>query len=165
MNSLIESIKALGVAAADLQTSNYSVYEDKSWNPETGAYTSNGWVVSQQITVKVRDTAKISTVLDVAGRGGATNIYGPNFTIDDPSNLKDEARMAALADAQARAEVIAKNLGVKLDKVVGYSEWSDSGMYYAERSFIGDGAGGTPTIEPGSTDVTVNVTVTYKLAE
>lgn len=168
MNTLIEKIKALGIEEADIQTSNYSVYEDETWNPETGVYTSNGWIVSQQVTIKIRDTAKISSALETAGLGGATNIYGPSFTIDDPSNLKDEARSEALADAHSRALQIAASLGVELDGVVGYSEWTDEGSLYAERAYLSDmvGAGGSgPTISPGSSDITVHVSVTYKLSE
>ncbi len=166
MNALIEKIKALGVASADLQTSNYSVYEDQTWNPDTGEYTSNGWIVSQQISVKIRDTAKISMVLDTAGKNGATNIYGPTFTIDDPTNLKAQARDEALADAKTRAEAIAKSLGVRLEQIVGYSEWSDDGLsFFDSVKELGGAGGSAPTIEAGSTDVTVNVSVTYKLAQ
>lgn len=167
MNTMIEKIKAIGIAEADIATSNYNVYEDQTWNPDTGAYTSNGWIVSQEITVKIRDTKNISTVLDTAGKNGATNITGPNFTLDDPSNLKSEARAEALADAKTKAAAVAKSLGVKIDGVVGYSEWSDEGVLFAnERSMIADSVGGiAPTIQPGSTDVTVNVTVTFKLID
>lgn len=167
MNAMIEKIKAIGIADADIATSNYNVYEDQAWNPDTGAYISNGWIVSQEIAVKIRDTKNISIVLDTAGKNGATNITGPNFTLDNPSNLKAEARTEALADAKAKAAAIAKSLGVKIDGVIGYSEWSDDGILFVnERSMVADSVGGiTPTIQPGSTEVTVNVTVTFKLAD
>lgn len=166
MNALIAAVAALGVSKDDIQTANYSVYENSEYNPETEAYEAKGWIVSQSLTVKVRDTSKISGVLDAGGQNGATNIYGPNFTIDDPSNLKDEARVEAIADATSKAAQLAATLGVRLERVVGYSEWSDTGYptpYYAlsER-----GVGGAmPEVLPGTSEVSLNVSVTYKLVD
>ncbi len=166
VNVLIATVEALGVSEDDIQTANYSVYENTVWDPDTETYESDGWIVSQQVTVKVRDTSKISSVLDAAGKNGATSISGPNFTIDDTSSLKDQARMEAVADAREKADTLAKALGVRLERVVGYSEWSDSGYPPPYYSFAEMGMGGSaPDVLPGSTEVTLNVSVTYKLAE
>ncbi|NBS41505.1 DUF541 domain-containing protein, partial [bacterium] len=78
-NALIAAVQALGVAKDDMKTSDYSVYQDNVYDPDTGEVTSKGWVVTQTLTVKVRDTAKVSTVFDTAGKNGATNLSGPNF--------------------------------------------------------------------------------------
>lgn len=165
VNALIEKVKMLGISADDIQTSAYNVYENTQWNPDTETYESVGWVVSQTITVKVRDTSKISMLLDVAGKSGVTNISGPSFTVDDQSALKDEARVEAIADAKEKAAALAGELGVRFERVVGYSEWVDSGPipYYAES--IGYGGGGAPAIEPGTDELKLHVSITYKLVE
>ncbi len=169
MTALIEKIKALGVAAADVQTSSYSVYENTVWNAETQTYDANGWVVSQSLTVKVRDTAKIASVLETAGQNGATNIYGPNFEIDDTTALKNEAREEAMQKAQEKAMMLASKLGVRLEKVVGYSEWEDMGPYpYYDGYMVGESSASlkaAPAIEAGSQEVTLNVSITYKLVD
>ncbi len=164
VNALLAQVKALGVADADVQTSNYSVYENNEWNPDTQTYDSKGWVVSQTLTVKVRDTAKVSAILDAAGKSGVTNVSGPSFTIDDPSNLKDQAREKAVADAKAKAEKLAAELGVTLDRVVGYTEYTNTSPYPYYDSMMGTG-GSAPTIAAGSNDVSLNVSITYKISE
>lgn len=166
VNALIATVVALGISTDDIQTANYSVYENTVWNSETEEYESQGWIVSQQVTVKVRDTSKISSVLDVAGKNGATSISGPNFTIDDTSNLKDPAREEAIADATDKAEALAKTLGVRLERVVGYSEWENTGPvpYYYSYAEMGMG-GSSPDVLPGTDELTLNVSITYKLAE
>lgn len=169
MNALVNRLIATGLSEEDIQTSNYNVYENSEYNPVTELYEESGWIVSQQVTVKVRDTSRISVVLDTAGKNGATNISGPNFTIDDPSVLKDAARGKAIADASEKAQALAKKLGVRLKKVVGYSEWSDNGYptpyYDYMRSDMMGVGGATPDIFAGTNEVTLNVSITYQLAD
>ncbi len=168
MNKIIDLLKGMGMAKDDIQTSSYNVYENTEWNSETETYESNGWIVSQQVTVKIRDTERIGEVLAMAGQNGITNMYGPTFTIDDPSNLKAEARIEAIEDAQKKATELSRSLKVQLERVVGYSEWSEQpgGPYpYASYALSEMGGGGTPTIEAGSSEVVMRVSITYKLVE
>lgn len=165
-NALISAVEALGVSKDDMQTSDYSLYEDNVYDPDTGEVTSKGWVVSQTLTVKVRDTSKVSSVFDTAGKNGATNLSGPNFTIDDTSSLLKQARAEAIKDAAEKAAALAATLGVTLERVVGYNEYQDNGPipYYAYDS-IGGLSSKAPEVLAGTNEITLNVTVTYKLAE
>ena len=165
MNTLLEKIKALGVAEDDIQTSYYNVYEATEWDGET--YVSKGWTVSNSVTVKIRDSALVSSVLDVAGQNGATSISGPSFELEDTSSLKERARVEAIADAQEKAVALSQALGVQLEAVVGYSEWTDSGDPYLYRSYDSSYGGSlaSPEIETGSEELTLHVSVTYRLAE
>jgi uncharacterized protein YggE len=165
VNGLLAQVKALGVEDADVQTSNYSVYENNEWNPETQTYDAKGWIVSQTLTVKVRDTAKVSAILDAAGKSGVTNVSGPSFTIDDPSNLKDQAREKAVADAKSKAEKLAAELGLRLERVVGYTEYANTPYPYYDTYALSASGSVPPTISPGSNDVSLNVSVTYKIAD
>ena len=171
MNALIGSLKNMGIAEDDLQTANYSVYQEQVWNPTTQISEPKQWIVSQNITAKIRDASKISTVLGMAGQSGVTNISGPTFTIDDPTALKDQAREKAIKDAEMHAQQIANALGMQIEKVIGYSEYSpDNGpvpMYY-DRAVASDSSLGvppSPVIQTGTTDVKLNVNITYKLVE
>ncbi|MBU0646682.1 SIMPL domain-containing protein [Patescibacteria group bacterium] len=166
MNALLEKVKALGIAEDDLRTANYNAYQDYWWNPDTQKSEPSDWIVSQDVTVKVRDISQTSSVIEVAGQNGATNISGPNFVIDDPENLKAEARAKAMAAAQARALEIARRLDLDLGEVVGYYEYApDAGYYPAYSSYMseGMGGGGGPTIQPGSNEIILNVSLTYLL--
>jgi len=168
MNTLSEKFKTLGISADDLQTTNYSVYENQTWDPITQKYNSEGWIVSQSLEITVRALDLLPQVLTTAGENGATNIYGPQLTVDNREQYLDQARSEAIAEAKAKAQSIADSLGVKLVAIVNYSEWSDNGVYpmYAE-AYAVDGRGGAPapTIESGSEKVNLTVSVTYKLGQ
>lgn len=168
MNNLINQIKALGIPDGDIQTQNYSIYENNYWNPETGMSSSLGWIVNQSLVVKVRDTALTQQVLLIAGRNGVTNVYGPNFAIDDQEKYRNDAREKAIADAKTKAEAIAKALNLKLDVIVDYSEYFGNDYnypYFSERAIDGMGGSSAPDLQPGSQEIQLNATITYRLAK
>jgi uncharacterized protein YggE len=167
-NALLSLVKAQGIAEEDIQTSDYSIWQDCVWDDDYNECTPTDWVVSQSVTVKVRDTAKVAGLLSVLGQNGASNVYGPSFEVDDLSAAKAEARAAAIKDAEANAKQLAKELGVHLDGVIGYSEYAPQPPYpYYDREYAAEGIGGSiaPEIEIGSQEVSLTVTVTYKLKE
>ena len=53
---------------------------------------------------------------------GANTVNGVSFSVADPSELYDEARKAAFADARAKAELYATAAGGTLDDIVSISE-------------------------------------------
>lgn len=166
MNALVEKVKAIGIDTEDIQTSYYNVYENTEWNGEE--YVSNGWIVSNQIEVKIRDNALVAQVLNVAGQEGATNISGPSFAVDDTGELKDQVRTAAIANAREKAAALSSTLGIELKEIVGYSEWSegdDSHVYRSYKDYTDSFGGGAPDVEPGSEELTLHVSITYTLAE
>ena len=170
MNELIKAVKKLSIDEEDIKTKNYNVYENKSWNPETRVQDSLGWIVSQSIEVKVRDTDAVASVLSLAGDKGVTNISGPNFTIDDTGIYLDQAREKAIENARKNAEAIAKALDLKLAEIVNYNEWftSDNEMpYYAYGmgGAITEDAKIAPTIQAGTEEMELNVNVTYRLSK
>ncbi len=168
-NALLTKVGAAGIAKEDIQTSSYNSYQEMVWNPSKQVSEPGSWIVSQQMTVKVRDIAKVSGLLETLGQNGATNVYGPNFALDEQENLKAEAREKALAQIDKKALDLSKKLGVRLERVIGYSEYTNDGaypMYAAYDSRMGMGGGGAaPAVSPGSVELTLNVTVTYKLVE
>lgn len=167
MDQVFSELKKLGIADKDLQ-SNYTIYPDYNYTPDKGQELK-GYRVSNTVTVKIRDLNKINEVLGLAGKYGATEVGGLSFTIDDPSNLKDEARNKALADAKKKAYLLAQSLGVSLGAVVSYNEYDASNdAYYPKYAISAEGGGmggGAPeAVAGGSKDVVMNVSVTYELA-
>lgn len=165
MNKIIAELKNLGIAQEDIKTVNYSIYP--SYDYSQNGRRLLGYVVDQSVRVKIRDLESISEVVAFAGTSGANNVSGLNFTIDDPENLKQEAREKALANAKEKAEKLAEIAGVKLGKLVSFHE-NDQGYpefrAYALDSAMGLGGGGdAPTFEPGSQDIVINVSVTYEV--
>lgn len=169
MNTLITKIKATGVVDLDLQTKDYSAYEKTEWNPVTQKSDSAGWVVSQNLAVKIRDAQKISAIVEIAGQNGSTSINGPTFTVDDQSKYEADARLKALADAKQKAEAISQTLGLHLERVVSYSEYKEDSVspMYDSKGMGGGGilATSAPTIQTGTQEMKLHSTVTYLLSK
>lgn len=165
MNKLSERLRALGVDAKDVQTSYYNI--NPQYDYTDGRSQLRGYEVSQSVTVKVRNIDKASQVLALAGELGLNNVSGLQFTIDDPEKYRAQAREEALQKIAAKAKSLEKMLGVRLREVVAYNEYeggSGPGPVYAAYDMRGIGGGGEkPQVEPGSTDVLLNVSVVFAI--
>lgn len=168
MNAFIEALKKLGVAAKDIQTSQYSINPQYRYDKTEQRSVIDGYQVRQSVEVKIRELTKISAVLGKAGELGMNEVEGLRFSIDDPEDLKNDARAKALLQARGKAQSIAASLGVRMTRVIGFDESSGGGFpppvpYRAYAEGIGGGEFAAPQIETGSLDVTVNVSVTYEI--
>lgn len=183
INAIIDGVKSLGVEEKDIKTTGYNSYPKYDYSyPQTctngycppGKQVLTGWEVSQSITVKVRKTDDAGAVLTKVGSLGAGNISGLDFVIDDLETVKAEAREKAVADAKAKAKVLAKTLGVRLNTVVSFYESGDYGnpMYYRAETMdmkAMNGAGGAvapqamPSVPAGENKIISNVTITYEV--
>lgn len=128
-----------------------------------------GYTANQTITVKVRDVDNASVIRTGLAEIGVTDINGPTFSIDDEKVYQKEARSLAIADARKDAKVLAKDLGVKLGKVISYYEGGNGGyeMYSAKSSIMTADASGAssraPVLPKGENKITSTVTVTYEI--
>ncbi len=167
MNALRERLTTLAIPAEDIATSQYQVYPQYDWG--NGKPTLRGYQVVQQLTVKIRDFEKISPVLGAVGELGLNQVSGLQFTIDDPETYRQQARISALQQAKRKAQALAQVAGVRLGRLVTFTE-SGSGPppvmpYFAKEAVLEGRGGGAPfpVVEPGSQEVVVSVTVSYEL--
>ena len=127
----------------------------------------NGYTASHNVTVKVRDTSKVGDALAAAGDKGATNISSVTFTMDDPNAPAEEARAKAIADAKAKAKALAKELGIKLVRVVSFTDNTQPGypmpVAYGMAGKDLAVAESAPTLPTGENKTKVNVTVIYEI--
>lgn len=165
MNDIVKAVKGMGVKDADIQTTNYNIYPKYSYNKDTGISDIVGYTVSQSVTVKVRDLDKVGGILFKAGELGANQVGGVNFTVDNPENLKVQAREKAIDNAKTKANVLFDKLGLKPGRIVSFSEYSGGNPpIYLEKAYgVGGGAAPAPSIETGSLDVVVNVSLTFEI--
>ena len=168
MDNIIKAIKDNGVKDEDIQTTNYSIYPKYSYDQNRGTSNITGYTVSQSVTVKVRDLDKTGTILAKAGDLGANTVGGVQFTIDNPDALKAEARQKAIDNAKAKADELFKKLGVGAGRIVSFNEYSagtGGPVYYKEAMGMGGAAmdSAAPSIQSGSLDVVVNVTLVFEI--
>ncbi len=174
-NAVIAFLKKEGVEAKDIATLSYNVeprYQyfscprdgDPCPPPEIVGYT-----VTQTVKVKARDFSKIGDLLSGAVENGANSVSSLSLTVDDPSKLHNQAREQAAAKAKEAAQVLAKAGGFKLKRILSISE---SPVHYPAPYKLGLGGAKeaiipealpSPTIEPGSQDITLTLTITYEI--
>lgn len=167
MNAFIKRIKDdFKIDAKDIQTTNYNISPMYDWSD--GRQKLRGYQVSQNLNVKIRDMEKVSQILEAAGNAGLNQIGGLNFEIDEPEKLRQEARELALKQAKEKAEALAEVAGVKLGKVISFSESANEPypIYRGYEMLKADGIGGggeAPAVEAGSSEITVTATVEYEI--
>ncbi|HUG13598.1 MAG TPA: SIMPL domain-containing protein [Thermomicrobiales bacterium] len=164
MDSLISALRAAGIAERDIQTSGYSIWLEYDYNktPQTVV----GYHVAHTVTVTVRDIDRAGATIETAVENGATVVHGVWFGLSDPSEAVKQARELAVADAQEKAEDLARLTQSTLGPVQSISEgYSSPGQPIpypaAERAF--DTAASAPPINPGETEVMLTVSVSYAI--
>lgn len=165
MNTVIAAMKVLGIKADDLQTSGYSLSPNYDYNRQP--YQILGYSVTQTLTVKVRDFDKVGQVLEQGVGLGINQVDAVSFTIDEPASTQEEARSKAIENAKQKAEKLADELGVQIVRVVSFSENGGGQPVYYDRAIMAAptavGSAPVPTIEPGTQEVSSNVSVTYEI--
>jgi uncharacterized protein YggE len=155
--AVIRSLTAHGVATKDIQTAQLSLYPQY----DNSARTITGYQVSDSVTAKVRDISKAGPTIDaaLAAAGDAGRMNGVSFSFDDNSQLLAQARKDAVTQAIAQAQQLAAAAGVKLGSLQSLTEDSSQppNVFNSAPSAPAPGGGGTP-IQPGTQDLTVQVT-------
>ena len=174
MAKLIETLKNAGIESEDIQTSGFSVspnyvYSDaRDQNGYQLPPKIVGYTVSNGVTVHVRDLTILGSVLDQAVTVGANQISGINFAVEDPTELYNEARKAAFADARSKAELYAEAAGVELGALALVSEQINYAppqpyMFKAEAAMAADRS--MVPVEVGSLTFSIDVNVNWDLEQ
>lgn len=172
-NKILAVIKTAGVDDKDVKTSNYNLSPQYDYNqvvcvayPCPSRQTLRGYQVTQTFEVKIRDIAKAGSLVVNVTKAGATDIYGPNFSVDKEDSVIAEARDQAIVNAKAKADAIAKGLNVRLVRIVSFTE-DEGGSYYPQTAVSSFGAmkdsAATPAIPVGQSKYARTVYITYEI--
>jgi uncharacterized protein YggE len=167
MAKVLAALKAAGVESKDIATSTVRL------NPQY-RYADNqppaitGYQATNTVTVRFHDIKKAGGILDALVKEGANQISGPNLSLNNPDAALDEARTDAVARARARAELYAHAAGLSVSRIVSIDENGENGgsppprpMMFVARAAAAPQA--DTAIEPGTTDVTVTLSVRFLL--
>ncbi|HEY9586034.1 MAG TPA: SIMPL domain-containing protein [Candidatus Paceibacterota bacterium] len=173
VSNILKAVKDLGVEDKNIKTIAYNVYphyKQVSRPCPLGSYCpiqseTDGFEASQTVEIKMRDLSKSGDLVTAIGEFNPTNISGLQFVVEDDKAVLKEARKKAIADARAKAKELAKDLGVRLGKVVSFDE---NGAYpipiYMKTEAAGGMGGDIPaSIPTGQNKVTSNVTIVYEI--
>jgi uncharacterized protein YggE len=153
--SIIDALKKAGIAPADIQTTQVSLWPQTSSNGMkiTGYQASNSVNVSAPL-------AKSGALVDAAVGAGANNVDGPNLDTADKTSLYNQALDKALGDAKQKAQAIARATGLTLGTALKVREGGQATPILYADSLQARPAAATP-IQAGTQKIQASVTVTY----
>jgi uncharacterized protein len=166
MQAVIDEIKADGVDEKDIQTSNFSVNVNQSYDNNGNPGEVTGYTVNNQVNVTVRNLSKLGSLLDDVVQKGANSIWGINFYVNDQTDAAKQARTLAVQDATQHAKEIAEAAGGSLGKIISIDETSSPSPVNVAYDQVSQGAGkAAAPIQTGSAIVTATMTITFELVQ
>ena len=165
MNTVLNEVKNLGIEEKDIQTTRYNLTPRYEWI-EKGERIFKGYVLEQEVRVKIRNFEKIGEVIEKATEKGANLIGDLSFTIDDPEAVREKARREAIKRAKDKANKIAAQTGIRLKKLVNvYEDYYPIPQIEAMKDYRGLKAGfpAAPEIQPGEQEVIVRINLVYRV--
>jgi uncharacterized protein YggE len=150
--SVIAALKAAGVTAANLQTSQVSL------NPQTSqdGTTIVGYDASNSVTARTT-IGSAGALVDAAVGAGANGVSGPSLDVSDQSTLYRDALHKAVDDAKLKAQSLADAAGLSLGAVQSITEGGSAApMPIADKL-----SSAAAPIEAGTQEIQASATVTY----
>uniref|UniRef100_B0T723 Outer membrane protein n=1 Tax=Caulobacter sp. (strain K31) TaxID=366602 RepID=B0T723_CAUSK len=167
MNKVIAALKKAGIAERDIQTSNLSVNPQYVY-VENNPPKLNGYQANNQVTIQVRDLARLGQTVDATVNAGATNVGGISFGLQDPQAAEDKARLDAVKALQAKADLYARATGYRIVRLVslgeggGYTPQPPMPIYAMAKRM--ESADSSP-VSAGELKVRIDVSATYELVK
>lgn len=168
VSAAIDYVKSQGIDDKDIQTSGYDLSPKYVYSDTTKKSYIDGYTMTQTTSVKVRDLNKVADILGGLSDKGVNQIGSVTFTVDDPDKYLDQARVDAFNKAADKAKLMAETNHVRIVRVINFYESQGGPIPYYDA-----GKGGTvlrmepasiaPSIQTGSSDLTVQVSVTYEI--
>ncbi len=180
VQAVVQSTKALGVSATDIQT-DYIQVEPRYDDQNTGTVLRH-YIVRKTVSVTLGDVSKFERCLSGALQAGATHVIGVQFLSRELRKYRDEARARAIQAAREKAVALTRELNARVGKVITIQEYGGGAPWHSYNNawtgvrFGGpgvnqvsvDGGGGAgdlvgDAIALGQIGITASVNVSFEL--
>lgn len=176
-NSALEVLKKNKIESKDIQTENYRTNPQYSYQNfpcqknicPPSKKVLEGFEATQTISLKLRDISKSGEILTALAALDISEVTGPNLSIENPEKLRSQAQAQAISKAKEKAKTTAENLGIKLRKIISFSEDQPDfrmprPMMMSARAATFDGMEKVaPRLEAGEEKIISSVTITYEI--
>jgi len=165
MTTVIERIKALGVPERDIQTSGISLGAMYDYNQQTQRQVFRGYQASNRVSVKLRDIPRTGEILDALVAAGATDLSGPDWSIEDDTAALAQARREAMEQARTQSLEYARAAGYADIRLLEVSEsiQQNSPIIVTGRSLRAEAQAASTPVQPGMVQASVTVRVSYEM--
>lgn len=163
---VLDMLKNMGIKEEDIKTTSYNASPQLDYgSPEP---LISGYNITINYDVKVKDLAKVNSILGQATANGANLVGGVSFDADDATKLVEtnKAREEAVKNAKDKAQGLAKAAGITLGKLINISEDQSSlrPVPFAQNvSLDSKTTTSNPQVQPGTNEVDLTVTLTYEI--
>ena len=172
MTKVMKTLTDSGIAQKDIQTGYFGIDQRTRWDDQKQTEIIIGYQVTNMVTVKIRDTGKIGSIIDSVAKvgGDLIRINNISFSVDDPASYYQEAREKAMADAKKKAEQLASLARVTLDKPTYIAEGTQYPPVYnngkgMDMALAVPAPAAMPPISAGETKITLSVQVAYSTVQ
>ena len=162
--AVIARLKSAGVADRDIQTSNLSLNPNWVTNATGTASEIQGYIATNLLTIRIRALATTGAVLDAAITDGANSLNGLTFGLQNPRPAEDEARRQAVADALARATLLAGAAGITLGPILSINDGGAAPPLPGPMFRMAEDAAAVP-VEAGSLGISASVTLVFQIGK
>jgi uncharacterized protein len=174
MQKVSERLRELQIDKERIQTASFTVspqYKPPAKRPTDAPPVPPeiiGYVVSNSVTVEVRNLEKVGAVIEESLAAGANHFHGLHWALRDEQQSKLGALKQAAAKAREKAAALSEALKVKLVRLFSAIEESHvvHPMPKVSRSMMAmEGGGGEPPIFSGEIKVEATVTLIYEIGQ
>ncbi len=166
MNKVMKALKDLKIAEADIKTSQYTIYPMEAYSEKDQRSYITGYRVINTLEITIRDISIVGSVIDTVTTNDANTVSNIRFTVADPDKYYLQALENATVKAKAKADVLAKQFGIKLGLPSQVNE--TSGGYYppimyaqTERFKSSMDAAATTSISSGELEIRASVGLVF----
>lgn len=165
MNRVVDRIKQLGVAERDIQTTGISLGAQYDYDQGARRQVFRGYQASNRVSVKLRQIDRTGEVLDALVAAGATDLGGPDWSIDDDTAARAQARRQAMETARAQALEYARAAGYADVRLLEISETiaSQPPMPFLRTVNAEAAQAASTPVQPGLVQAGVTVRVVYEM--
>ncbi len=163
MAAVLGALRKIQIGQRDIQTTNLSLSPAYDYSSNRNPPLLTGYTLTNAVAVTVRNLESVGRAIDGSLAAGATSLDSIVFRTSDTSAAEREAREAAVADARAKAEVLAAAAGVSIAGVAAISEFSSaepSPVYRGAMAKMAMTDAATP-VEAGTNEIAISVSVSF----
>jgi uncharacterized protein len=128
MSKVMQVLKGLKIADTDIKTSQYTIYPIETYSEKDQRSFITGYRVINTLEVAIKDITKVGAVIDAVTANDANTVSNIQFTVANPDKYYLQALENATGKAKAKADVLAKQFGIKIGLPSQINE--TSGGYY-----------------------------------
>lgn len=164
--AFIQRLTHAGVAQDAIRSANIQLQPQYRYQKDKPAIL-DGYRAVREVKVEVKQLDNLNNILDSALDKGMNRINNIEFSSSKEAELKQQARMAAIKDAQQKAKSLARGFGEKLDGVweIRYFEQQPVRNVMMRSMAMDESRGIDQSYQNGQVTYRDSVEVVYKLKD